>query len=582
MATEISADDPTEHPQPLLRRPVIDLDGTWQFSGGVDARRATFDREIEVPYAPESPASRIGTTEKIGRCAYRRALPLDAPRDGRRLLLHFGAVDRVAAVSVGGEWVGAHEGGYDPFSVDITEQATSGADLVVDVEDDPDDLEAPRGKQEWLDEPHGIWYPRTTGIWRSVWLEVVPETRIASLEWDCDVPAMSVSLRTRIVGRWDRGDLRVRVTLRAGGRVVAEGTGRALQPEVALTMRVGDGGFDDRMSLTWYPRRPVLLDAEVALVDGEGNTVDEVKSYTAMRSVSVVDGQVRINNRPTFLRFALDQGYWTETGMTPPSTDAMRHDLELARSMGFNGVRKHQKTEDPRFFAWADRLGMLTWVEMPSAYRPSVFASQRLATEWARIVAAHRNYPSVVGWVPINESWGVAAVATDPTQRALIEGLAHLTDALDGSRPVSPNDGWETVGGQIVGVHDYTQQREPLERRFANAEDVDRVVRSGIPSGHLVDLDGRGADGRAVVLSEFGGVALSDDAAAWGYQRATSADDLLHRYRELWAAVHASATLAGACWTQLTDTYQEANGLVRMDRSPKVDPELLSAATRGR
>ena len=582
MAAEISADDPTTHPQPFLRRPVLDLDGPWAFSGGVGARDATFDRQIMVPYAPESPASGIGSAEKIGRCAYRRALPVEAPTDGRRLLLHFGAIDRLASVSVGGDWVGAHEGGYDPFSVDITRQAKAGADLVIDVEDDPHDLEAPRGKQEWLDAPHGIWYPRTTGIWRSVWLEVVPETRIGSLQWSCDLPTMTVSLHTRLVGSWDLGELHVRARLRAAGRIVAEGMGRAFQPEVAMTLGVGDGGLDDRSSLTWWPRRPLLFDAEIALVDGSGNVVDEVKSNTAMRSVAVADGQVRINNRPTFLRLALDQGYWPETGMTPPNSQALRDDLELARSMGFNGVRKHQKTEDPRFFAWADRLGMLIWVEMPSAHRPSVLAAERLASEWSKIVAAHRNYPSVVGWVPINESWGVAAAATDPRQRALVAGLAHLTAALDGTRPVSPNDGWETTGGDIVGVHDYTQAREPLERRFATSADVDRVVRQGLPSGHRVDLEGQGADGRAVVLSEFGGVALSDDAGAWGYQRASSPDDLLARYRDLWAAVHASDTLAGACWTQLTDTYQEANGLARMDRSPKVDVDLLAEATRGR
>jgi beta-galactosidase/beta-glucuronidase len=492
-------------------------------------------------------------------------------------------------VAVGGQVVAIHEGGYDPFAVDITEavdradRAGTTADVVVDVIDDPDDLDAPRGKQEWLDEPHGIWYPRTTGIWRSTWLESVPAVRLGALHWSCDVDAMTVGLAARVEGvAGAAGDgLTVRARLRAGGRLVAEGTVRVGQPEATMTLRVGDGGFDDRLALVWRPRRPVLLDAEVALVDDTGSVVDTVASTTALRSLSVEDGRVRLNGRPQFLRFALDQGYWRETGMTPPDGDALRRDLELARALGFNGVRKHQKVEDPRFFAWADRLGMLVWVEMPSAYRPGPLASRRLAREWAAVVEAHRNHPSVVGWVPVNESWGVTAAATDPRQRALIDALAHLTGALDGTRPVSANDGWETSGGDIVGVHDYTQEREPLERRFATAADVDRVVRDGIPSGRLVDLDRRAAEGRAVVLSEFGGVALTDEEGAWGYQRATSPDDLLHRYRELWAAVHASEALAGACWTQLTDTYQEANGLLRMDRTPKVDPDLLSAATRG-
>lgn len=257
--------------------------------------------------------------------------------------------------------------------------------------------------------------------------------------------------------------------------------------------------------------------------------------------------------------------------------------MELTLALGFNGARKHQKVEDPRWLAWADRLGLLTWVEMPSAYRPGTTASTRLLAEWPRIVAGHRGFPSVVAWVPINESWGVPAAATDARQRALVEALAAVTDAVDGTRPVSANDGWETVGGGIVGVHDYTQDPDALAARFADAAAVDAVVRGALPSGHRIDLDGRGAEGRAVVLSEFGGVALShDEDATWGYQRASSADDLLDRYRALWAAVHASTALAGACWTQLTDTYQEANGLLRMDRTPKVPSDDFAAATRGR
>ena len=258
--------------------------------------------------------------------------------------------------------------------------------------------------------------------------------------------------------------------------------------------------------------------------------------------------------------------------------------MKLTLALGFNGARKHQKVEDPPVAGVgrpprAVDLGGDAERLPPRDHRPRPACWPK----WSRIVAAHRGFPSVVAWVPINESWGVPAAATDRRQRALIEALAGVTDALDGTRPVSPNDGWETTGGGIVGVHDYTQDPGELARRFVDADAVDAVVAGGLPSGHRVDLDGCGAEGRAVVLSEFGGVALSDDEdATWGYQRARSPEDLLERYRSLWAAVHASTALAGACWTQLTDTYQEANGLLRMDRSPKVAVEDLATATRGR
>ena len=375
-------------------------------------------------------------------------------------------------------------------------------------------------------------------------------------------------------------------------------TGRTME----RTFPLGDGGFDDRFALVWWPTSPTLIDAELRLIragatgdptaDPTGDrTVDVVRSYTALRSVDVADGQLRLNGRPYPLRLVLDQGYWPETGATPPDVDALRRDIELTKALGFNGARKHQKIEDARYFALADQLGLLTWVELPSAYRPGPRTAAALLAEWSEIVAAHRNHPSVIAWVPVNESWGVPDCAHDPTQRALITALRDTTDALDGTRPVSANDGWETTGGDIVGIHDYDQDAGALRARYADLDAIDRLLTGRRDDGKTADLDQAPAGGRAVVLSEFGGVALAGDTdtdrgrfgtANWGYDTATSGDDLVRRYREQWAAVHASTGLAGACWTQLTDTYQEVNGLLRADRTPKADLDALRAATRGR
>jgi beta-galactosidase/beta-glucuronidase len=573
MATERTA-----HPRPLLRRDWRSLDGSWEFSVGA----ATFDSVIEVPFAPETPASGVGGPV-AGRCHYRRTVHLPPPVDDERVLVHFGAVDRRATVLANGSVVATHEGGYTPFTADVTEAARSGeVEVVVIADDDHRDLRAPRGKQDWAATPHAIWYPPTTGIWRTVWVERVALTHVADIEWSCDLAAMSVTAVVRVAAAEDGA--RVRVVLRAGERVVADATSRVAGGEARLLLAVGDGGIDDRWALVWWPRRPVLLDAEVTVLDADDVVVDRAESYAALREVVVRDGSVLLNGRPHFLRFVLDQGYWPHTGATPPDSAALRHDLELARSLGFNGVRKHQKTEDPRFFAHADELGMLVWVEMPSAYRPGTPTAERLLREWAEVVAAHRGHPSVVAWVPLNESWGVPGIASDPSQRALAEAMAAIATALDGTRPVSVNDGWETCGGDIVGVHDYSQDPAVLEHRYSEHDSVDRVLDGPGVSGARVDLDGRGAEGRAVVLSEFGGVRLGDAEApgTWGYATARSRDDLLDRYRAQWRAVHGSRSLAGACWTQLTDTYQEANGLLRADRTPKVDPDAVSRATRGR
>jgi beta-galactosidase/beta-glucuronidase len=572
----VPSTDPTEHPRPLLRRPWTSLDGEWEFAADPD-RKSTpgdvaFDRRIQVPYAPETPASGIGWSgSPLNRAWYRRPLP-DA--GDRRTVLHLGAVDRVCDVWVGGAHVAHHEGGYTPFSVDVTDHA---GELVVRA-DDPVDPEAPRGKQDWRDEPHSIWYPPTTGIWRTVWLEHVAPVHLADVQWRGDPDTLRVDVRVELSAPV-RGRLHVR--LRHGDRLLADDVVRVDGAVVERTLQVGDGGFDDRDDLLWFPGAPVLIDAELALTDDDGVLLDEAESYTALRSVSVEDGRFLINRRTAPLRLVLDQGYWPETGATPPDVAALRRDLELTRGLGFTGARKHQKTEDPRYLALADRMGLLVWAEMPSAHRPGPTSSARLLREWADVVTAHRGHPSVVAWVPLNEGWGVQEAEVDPRQRALVRGLAAVADALDGTRPVSADDGWETLGGGILGVHDYTQDPAVLAARYGTAAAVESTVATRRGDGRLPDLDRPGTGGRAVVLSEFGGIALNSHDRDWGYADARSPEDLLERYRAQWAAVHASETLAGACWTQLTDTYQEVNGLLTAQRVPKVDPADLRRATEG-
>src|SRR4051812_20420314 len=503
----VSSPEPIEHPRPLLRRPWTSLDGEWEFAADPD-RKATpgtvaCDRRIQVPYAPETPASGVGATGPLDRVWYRRALPGGA--GDRRTVLHLGAVDRVCDVWVGGAHVAHHEGGYTPFAVDVTEHVADGADLVVRADDDPLDLEAPRGKQDWRPEPHEIWYPRTTGIWRTVWLEHVGPRAIADVQWGGDPDRLLVDVRVQL--STPVPGARVHLRLRRGGRVLADDAWR-VEDDVVVerTVRIGDGGFDDRRDLLWEPGHGRLLDAELALVSGDGEVLDQVSSYTALRSVAVEDGRFLVNRRPVPLRLVLDQGYWPGTGATPPDVAALRRDLDLTRALGFTGARKHQKTEDPRYLALADRMGLLVWAEMPSAHRPGPRATARLLREWPEVVTTHRGHPSVVAWVPLNEGWGVQEAEVDPRQRGLVRAMAAIADALDGTRPVSADDGWETLDGGILGIHDYTQDPVVLVRRYGTPDDVARTVAARRGDGHLADLDRAGPGGRAVVLSEFGGI----------------------------------------------------------------------------
>ncbi len=578
--------DATEHPRPLLRRPVTSLDGEWDLAVDADLLRdspgaVTFDRRIVVPFAPETPASGVRVDGPVRRAWYRRPLP--PARSGRRTLLHLGAVDRIADVWVGGAHVARHEGGYTPWSVDVTDYlGKDGADLVVRADDDERDLDVPRGKQEWQEEPHSIWYPRTTGIWRSVWLEQVSPVHIEDVRWSADARTTTVEVAVQLpeqaVGH------RIRIRLRAGDRLLVDDDVLVTRPEVRRAWALGDGGSDDRHALLWEPARPALVNAELALLDPRGDVVDEVASYTAVRDVRVEEGRFLLNGRPQPLRLVLDQGYWPGSGATPPDGDALRRDVEVTLALGFTGARKHQKTEDPRYLAWADRLGLLVWAEMPSPQRAGDAAARHLLAEWPEVVVAHRGYPCVVTWVPLNESWGVSGAERDARQAALVRALTGVADALDGTRPVSANDGWETTGGGILGVHDYDQDPGRLAARYRDAGALAATLGRRRDDGLLPDLDREPAGDRVVVLSEFGGVALrtgQEEAGAWGYGDVGSPAELVARYRDLWAAVHATDVLAGACWTQLTDTFQEVNGLLRADRTPKADLAELAAATRG-
>ena len=582
------------HPRPQLRRPFISLDGPWRFAWGAPG---PWTDEIVVPFAPETPASGLGGPQRASTCWYERAFAAPALGDGERLLLHFGAVDREADVWVDGHHVARHEGGYTPFHADVTEAiggsgAGGGGEHVVRVRahDDPADLAAPRGKQDWHEEPHKIWYPRTTGIWQSVWLEVVGAVRIDALHWRPDVPDWSLGLDARVEGVAGTGrELALHVTLTHGERLLAREVHHVDPATGEARRRVGlvDGGIDDvREALMWSPENPTLIDARLELRDArDGALLDRVDSYTAMRSVRVERGRFLLNERPLHLRLVLDQGYWPQSGLTPPSLEAIERDVALTQALGFNGVRKHQKLEDPRFLRVADERGLLVWAELPSAYRFTERAADRLTRTWLEAVERDRSHPCVIAWVPVNESWGVPDLPRSARQRDLVAALFHLARALDGDRPVVGNDGWEIDDhGDLICVHDYAGA-EAIAARFASdARTLDQVLEEDRPGRRLLLLEGARRGGRPVVLSEFGGIAFTPAAAeeaTWGYDRVRSAEDLTKTYTSLLAAVHAAEGLAGFCYTQLTDTYQEANGLLTAEREPKAPLEALAAATRG-
>jgi beta-galactosidase/beta-glucuronidase len=577
------------HPRPQLSRPGwISLDGEWAFAIDEPGRwrepgQVAFDALIRVPFAPESRASGIGVTAPFAACWYRRPVTLPAA-EGGAWWLHFAAVDYRATVWIDGAPVAHHDGGYTPFTVRLAAGRAEPRtlDVVVHAEDDPGDLCKPRGKQAWSPHPSGIWYPRTTGIWQTVWMEHRPDTWIDRLRWTPNLERWEVGLAVWLDGVAHDG-WELALDLRAGDTMLARDRYAIVAGEVHRRVALSDPGVDDfRNTLLWSPESPTLLTAQLDLLDGHGRAVDRVDSYTALRSVTVDGGRFLLNGRPYPLRLVLDQGYWPETGMTPPDDAALERDVRLTRAMGFNGVRKHQKVEDPRYLACADRLGLLVWAEMPSAYRFTGQTVQRVVQEWLAVVARDASHPCIVAWVPFNESWGVPNLPQNEAERHYVRAMYELTRTLDPTRVVVGNDGWESVATDIIGIHDYGPPAG-IRARYGATESLAAMFRRERPGGRALVLEGLDPAERPVMLSECGGVAFADaTAATWGYTQVAGPEALSQAYLALMRAIHDAALLSGFCYTQFADTYQEANGLLTADRVPKLPLEWIAACTRGR
>jgi beta-galactosidase/beta-glucuronidase len=580
------------YPRPqLVREHWESLNGEWKFTFDNERRyehpsdNIDWTLRIKVPFPPESQASGVGDRGFNRICWYEREFQIKA--DGQLVLLHFGAVDYRAQVWVNNYLVAQHEGGHTPFWADITRALNASGQQTVTVcaEDDPFDLAKPRGKQDWQLEPHSIWYPRTTGIWQSVWLEKIPTTYIQKLRWTPHFDGFEIGCETLVVGELEEG-LSIEVHISHGDKTLADDRYAIIGGEAHRKIALSDPGIDDsRNELLWSPERPTLLNARVILWCGN-KKIDEVTSYTALRSVNINRDRFMLNGRPYQLRLVLDQGYWSDTLLTAPSDDALRQDVELAKAMGFNGVRKHQKIEDPRYLYWADKLGLVVWEEMPSAYRFSATAVERQVREWMEVIERDYSHPCVIVWVPFNESWGVPNLTSTQSHRNAVEALYHLTRTLDSTRPVIGNDGWEASATDILGIHDYDPDPAGLLSRYGSASQTQDLFDRRRPGGRILTLDGYPHRGQPIMLTEFGGIAYTKDALPgaenkdWGYSKEHSAEALHDHYAALLEVVNNTTIFSGYCYTQFTDTFQEANGLLYADRTPKIPLEQISRATR--
>ena len=568
-----------EYPRPqFVREDWFNLNGEWGFcfdDGNIGEHEQWFKSleaklKIQVPFVYETKASGIGESEFHPYVWYQRKFSIPVDQQEKQIILNFQAVDYVAKVWINGVFVGRHEGGYAAFSFDITRYIhtdLSQENLIVVKVEDSEDCTQPRGKQRWRDENFGCWYVQTTGIWQTVWLEYVNQQHLQSVKITPDLDTNSVRFDYRMWEGANLGNLRLTTKITMDGNLVRETSITVNRSYLSVSVELISETQEWKVQ-TWSPAKPKLYEVEFILSDAD-SILDEVHSYFGLRKISIQKGKVLLNNTPIYQRLILDQGYWTDSHLTPPSEEAIIEDIDKIMAMGYNGVRKHQKIEDPRFLYWCDIKGVLVWSEMAATYEFNDQAVDRFTREWLEIVQQQYNHPCIVTWVPFNESWGVGNVFVDRKQQQFTEAIYHLTKSIDPNRPVIVNDGWEHTISDILALHDYEELGDRFLKRYANKE----AITSNEISHHnskFAMAQGYEYRGQPIILSEFGGIAFNTESG-WGYGNQVDTEEaFLERFRSITQAIKDTDYICGYCYTQVTDVQQEVNGLLTEDRQPKV------------
>lgn len=580
-----------DYPRPqFVRENWTNLNGTWDFAfddtnrGEAEKWFETFQpqKEIQVPFTYETKLSGIGDETRHDYIWYHRTFLADGERlHGNRLVIHFEGSDFITKLWVNGQYAGSHKGGYARFSFDITNLVCNGKnDITVKVEDSFD-VQQPRGKQRWLDENFGCWYVQTTGIWKTVWMEYVPEISLSHVKMTPDVEQSTLRLELdadvpeALLGE----ELLVEMDVFFQGTFINKVTVAAAVKHIQAQIDMNMAGRDDSSVSggvkTWSPEAPNLYDIEFKVIY-QNKVVDRVGSYFAMREIRIDGPNILLNGRPLYQRLILDQGYWKDSHLTPPSEEALIEDIDKIHALGYNGLRKHQKIEDERFLYWCDVKGMLVWSEAAAAYRYTDYAVTEFVTEWLEIVKQNYNHPCIITWTPMNESWGIGKVETRRDEQHFTEAIYHLTKSIDPYRPVIVNDGWEHTVSDIITLHDYEEAGELLRSRYVECKEeilTTQVYHSNIKSAFA---NGYSYQGQPVIISEFGGIAFNNDDSGWGYgNKVNTQEEFIRRFDNITTAIKEIPYVCGYCYTQVTDVQQEINGLMDIERNFKVAPEIL-------
>ena len=565
-----------EYPRPQFERADgVNLNGTWTYAfdfgrtGGERGwqKSTQFDGKITVPFCTESKLSGVEYTDFINAIWYQRTISIPAAWEGKQIFLNFGAVDYDANIYIDGNYIFNHKGTGSSFSVDITKAVKAGQthNLIVRVNDDLRGRLQPGGKQSQGFYSAGCNYTRVTGIWQTVWMEAVAAEGLKSVFAVPDIDQKQLVVTPQFYT--EKNANKLVVTVKDGAKVVATKTVPATNNSVVV--------LPFKTLKLWTPETPYLYDVTYKVVSADGKTIDEVKSYAGMRKIHCEGGYFYLNNKPYYQRLVLDQGFYPDGVWTAPSDEALKHDIEMSKEVGFNGARLHQKNFEERYFYWADKLGYITWAEFASwgLNVNNELAARNTLSEWTELVERDRNHPSIVTWTPFNETWDAKDTGAYP--RMMLD-LYNITKAMDPTRPVNDASGDSHVKTDIWSVHDY-HRGEGLRK--------DLVFKSGEEPYRNINVNSDGRrnfaryDGQPYMVDEFGGLGWikpEERGSSWGYgAQIETIDEFYDILKDEILALKESKHVVGFCYTQITDVEQEKNGIYYYDRTPKFDAAKL-------
>lgn len=530
--------------------------------------------KINVPFTYQCELSGINIKEMHDIMWYYRTFDIEEKTLKNGAILHFNAVDNECDIYINDLYVGSHKGGYNHFSFDVTKFLKLKDNKLLIKVVDRYDPEQPRGKQYWNETGSRCWYNSNSGIWQSVWLESFNTNYIDEyyLTPNLDKNEIKVEAKTK----YQNDDL-LKIEIYYHEQKVKTVITSIEERSADVTIKVLEEDNIDELHV-WSPENPNLYDVKLSLIK-DNKVLDQIDTYFAFRKVHVLDNDIYLNNIKLYQRLILDQGYFKGGDITAPNGECFKQDIELAKKMGFNGARKHQKIEDPYFYYYADKLGFLVWGEIPSAYRFNYAENQNVTNLIIDSIKQLYNHPSVITFVLFNESWGVRKILTLDKHKNYARSMYYLAKSMDESRLMDTNDGWEQISDtDFIAVHDY----DPIGNRFKENLCYDNI-NSVQPMWRRAMSFNEKTSQKPIILTEFGGLSTRTDVNEdfFGYSVMADKEEFYKQLNNLMKNVY-SCSINGFCYTQLTDCKQETNGLLNHDHEPKYDLEIIREIIEGR